>query len=389
MLLVAAVRLNAAETNLPSLKLEIVSPLDYGVVQRESASKGHVVIAGNMLGGGKSVPLADTIEAKFEGHSTFGTLTREWERLPCDSRVAAFRGDLTVPAGGWYRLKVRALRHSEEVAATYVEHVGVGEVFVIAGQSNSANYGEERQRTKTGLVSAFSGESWQLANDPQPGAGGTRGSFTPVYGDVIVSHMGVPVGIVATGIGSTSVREWLPAGTRVSRLPTLTRNVITVGPGAWEINGKIFRDFTARMKQFGSHGFRAVLWHQGESDAGQADADCTLPGELYKDYLDRLIRESRKEIGWNAPWFVAQVSSHGLASDRSPDIRAAQKALWEAGVALEGPDTDALTGKMREHNGAGVHFSSAGLQEHGRLWAERVIPWLQHQLDESKREGVR
>jgi hypothetical protein len=28
--------------------------------------------------------------------------------------------------------------------------------------------------------------------------------------------------------------------------------------------------------------------------------------------------------------------------EASPDIRAAQKALWDSGVALEGPDSDAL-----------------------------------------------
>jgi hypothetical protein len=196
----------------------------------------------------------------------------------------------------------------------------------------------------------------------------------------MAQRLHVPIGIVATGIGSTSVREWLPAGTRISRLPTLTRNVVTVGPGQWEAAGKIFTDFTARMKSFGPHGFRAVLWHQGESDASQTPPDRTLPGDLYRQDLEQLIRDSRKEIGWEAPWFVAQVSSHGPSDSSSPDIRAAQKALWDAGVALEGPDTDALTGDLREKNGKGVHLSGKGLREHGRLWAAKVAPWLERQL---------
>ena len=63
-----------------------------------------------------------------------------------------------------------------------------------------------------------------------------------------------------------------------------------------------------------------------------------------------------------------------------PDIRAAQKSLWDAGIALEGPDTDALKGELREQNGQGVHFSGKGLREHAARWAEKVSPWLEAQL---------
>jgi hypothetical protein len=43
-------------------------------------------------------------------------------------------------------------------------------VFVVAGQSNAANHGEERQMTETGRVACFDGTAWRLANDPQAGA---------------------------------------------------------------------------------------------------------------------------------------------------------------------------------------------------------------------------
>jgi len=373
------VALSAADTN--ALSLHLRSPLDYQVFQRQKGATTLVAIAGDFQTEIKGTALPDTLETKISAKSVTGALTNDWQRLPCDSRVASFRGQLAVPAGGWYELNIRALRNGVQVAVATVKHFGVGEVFVIAGQSNSANYGEERQRTKTGLVAAFDGQCWQLANDPQPGAGGNRGSFMPLFGDALAERLGVPIGIVARGVGSTSVREWLPPGTRILRLSPLTRNVITIGPGEWEVNGKIFNDFTSRMAQLGPYGFRAVLWHQGESDANQGDPERTLPGEQYRRCLEQLIRESRKVIGWEAPWFVAQVSSHGSKEDRSSDIRAAQKALWDTGVALEGPDTDALTGDMREKNGTGVHFSSQGLREHARLWTEKVAPWVEQQAN--------
>jgi hypothetical protein len=43
---------------------------------------------------------------------------------------------------------------------------------------------------------------------------------------------------------------------------------------------------------------------------------------------------------------------------RPPDIRRAQASIWQAGIALEGPDTDTLTGDMRDNNGTGVHLSA-------------------------------
>ena len=376
----------AEEPDTNRLQINLASPLDYQVVQRSALTRGELVVAGTIVSESKNVLLPDKLEVQVKGNSPFGNLPDQWQPLPCDSRVASFREEISLPAGGWYRLEVRAFRQGVQVASVTVEHVGIGEIFVIAGQSNSANYGEQRQTNMTGLVTAFNGTNWQLAKDPEPGAGGTKGSFMPLFGDEMAGHFHVPIGIVATGIGSTSVREWLSAGTRLSILPPLTRNVVTLGDGQWEASGKIFENFTARMKQLGTNGFRAVLWHQGESDAKQADASRTLPGRLYRQYLEQLIHDSRKAIGWDAPWFVAQVSYHNPSDTASPDIRAAQKSLWDDGVALQGPDTDTLTGDMREKNGAGIHLSAKGLKEHAHLWFEKVSPWLEQQLGDTEKK---
>jgi hypothetical protein len=99
--------------------------------------------------------------------------------------------------------------------------------------------------------------------------------------------------------------------------------------------------------------------------------------------LEQLIQDSRRIIGWNAPWFVAQVSYHDPRDTASPEIRAAQKAVWDDGVAYAGPDTDKLVGDMRERNGAGIHFSGKGLRAHAHMWFEFVSPWLERQLEKT------
>src|SRR6185295_1927041 len=132
------------------------------------------------------------------------------------------------------------LSGTKVLAESAIEQVGVGEVFVIAGQSNSANHGAEKQNTRTGLVAAFDGQRWRPADDPQPGASGSGGSFIPPFGDAMAERFHVPIGIVACGVGATSVREWLPKGARFPTPPTLTGNVEQIPGGAWESKGLIF-----------------------------------------------------------------------------------------------------------------------------------------------------
>jgi hypothetical protein len=283
------------------------------------------------------------------------------------------------PAGGWWRLEVQVVHSREQIAISSVAHVGVGEVFVIAGQSNSANHGEEKQTTKTRRVASFDGKEWRIADDPQPGASGSGGSFIPAFADAVVEKENVPVGIIACGIGATSVREWLPSGATFPNPPTLLNRVEQLPDGQWASKGEAYDTFITRLKSAGPHGFRAVLWHQGESDANQKDPSRTLSGKLYREFLEKIIRDTRRQIGFDAPWFVAQASYHVPGDEGSDDIRAAQASLWKDGIALEGPDSDALKGKLRESDGNGVHFSGPGLREHGARWAAKVLPWLDRQ----------
>jgi hypothetical protein len=360
-------------TALHGANLKLSSPLDYQVIQRASKANGGIRIAGQLTE-------ADAKSAVVEARMVVDGKSGEWRRFSAAFAGATVQTTMEAPSGGWYRLEVRVLEGDKVLADAIVEHVGVGEVFVVAGQSNSANHGAERQSPKTGRVTAFDGQRWRLAADPQPGASGGSGSFLPPFGDAMAERMRVPVGLLACGIGATSVREWLPKGARFPNPPTILDRVRQSPEGAWESRGQAFALFTARMKQLGPHGFRAVLWHQGESDANQTDPTRTLPGKLYRQYLEQLIRDSNRELGWDAPWFVAQASYHVPGDEASPEIRAAQQSLWTDGVANEGPDTDQLKGDFRDEGGQGVHFSGKGLREHAARWAAKVAPWVEQNL---------
>lgn len=353
--------------------LTLSSPSDYQVVQRSSPGKGLLRFTANLSEdlGGEGI--------SFEARFTKDGQDSGWLRAGGSLKNRQLTGQVEAPAGGWWRMDLRLSQNGKSLTEGSVQHVGVGEVFVIAGQSNSANHGEEKQRTQSGLVAAFNAGRWQIAHDPQPGASGGGGSFIPAFADAVVAREKVPVGIVACGIGATSVREWLPKGSRFPNPPTLLGRVQGLQNGEWMSKGDAYAMLVQRMKALGPQGFRALLWHQGESDANQKDGTRTLSGNLYAAYLQKIINDSRRDIGWQAPWFVAQASYHVPGDEGSEDIRAAQASLWRADMALQGPDSDALKGMLRERKGQGVHFSGEGLRAHGEKWAQKVLPWLEAQ----------
>lgn len=375
----------SAQTN-SQVKLNLISPLDYQVFQRQTATAGTIVVE-SALETKRHGALTDFdgFQARLVDISTNAKFSGQWQSLPFDNRVRRFRAELPAPAGGWYRLEVRLVGNGTNVSEATIEHVGVGEVFVIAGQSNSANHGEGKQHAKSPLVVAFGDGHWQPAADPEPGATGKEGSFMPAFGDAMTEKFNVPIGLVAIGVGATSVREWLPGGDAIAAPPDTGLHTILVGSNSWESTGELFDRITGVEKQFGTNGFRAVLWHQGESDSHEPP-DRQISPATYRQYLQRVIESSRAAAGWPVPWFVAQVSYHSPSDTGSPEVRAAQKSLVTDGIALAGPNTDELGPEFRQSNGKGIHLNARGLQKHGELWAGLVGAWLEQQLTQKSPE---
>lgn len=228
--------------------MQIDSPKDYQVFQRQTKLVGKVLMAGKAEG---------KLEYRLTGKPLAGALPGEWRGVEVDGKLGAFRAEVETPAGGWYLLEFRV----NGAAAGAVEHVGVGEVFVVAGQSNSTNYGAEKQKPASGRVVSFDGTKWAIANDPQPGVfdKSKGGSFIPAFGDAMVKKFGVPVAIASTGAGATSVRQWLMKGEKIEVHPTLNSFVKTVGLGEWECTGELYDHLTKRVKALGPHGFRGAL----------------------------------------------------------------------------------------------------------------------------------
>jgi len=307
--------------------LTVLAPRDWQVFQRQTREEGAVAIRGRFTG------VCDRLEFRL------GT---DWHELPLNPVTHAFNTRVTLPAGGWYGCGIRALKDGKTIAEQSIPHVGIGEVFVGAGQSNSTNSGEEKLQPTSGMVSTFSGETWRPADDPQPGVHDSsgKGSFYPALGDALARRFKVPIAFAVTGHGGTSVEQWTPGG-------------------------ELFDWMENRILQLGPEGFRAVLWHQGEAETATAQAE-------YYRRLKAIIERSNQQAGWCFPWIVAQLGT--------PGTRKARVQLDADGVAFLGPDTDLLKGENRGNGGKDVHFSRIGLIHHGEAWAEKIVPWLEAQL---------
>ena len=349
--------------------LRLTSPTAQAVLQRQTANAGRVLVGGEVQ---SDTPVS--VEIRLDGG--------EWKPVPTMESpgtivVQSFSQTLDLPKG-MHTLEARAVRDKQPLASTSKVQFGIGEVFVVTGQSNSANHGAVKTKATSDQVFTLTPKgTWQPCADPQPGASGGGGSILPALGDELQKRLGVPIGFIPCGIGATSVREWLPTGVPFPNPPTIVSRVRKTADGAWEADGKAYAMLVTRMRSVPS--FRAVLWHQGESDANQKDATRTLSGKLYAEYLTKLIAGANKDSQRTAPWFVAQVSYHGPTDVGSEDIRSAQASLWKNGVALEGPDSDALRGPLRDNGGQGVHFSGEGLKAHAHAWAEKLVPWIESQ----------
>jgi eukaryotic-like serine/threonine-protein kinase len=314
--------------------LQIAQPVERAVFQRHANNLGEVPVTVTLTNGH-----ADLIEARAVNRQT---------QLPVKDWIKVGTGTkLTLPAG-WYRLELRAKNAGNVVATGAVEHVGVGEVFVTCGQSNSANHGKPPQKAQDDRVSSCNSANglWKHGDDPQPGASGKGGSPWALLGDLLAKKYDMPVGFICVGIGGSPLSLWTPRG---RGYPQLKRALQLAGP----------------------QGVRAVLWHQGESDSILGTS-----ADNYARMLESCIVESRKDAGWPVPWGVALVSFHPdpkATAERQAAIVAGQKkVITTVPGVFQGPATDSF--HTRGWLSDSVHFNAQGLAAHAQGWAEALAP---------------
>ena len=331
----------------------LTSPVARQVIQRNTNNVADIRISGT------TTPGAARVEARavvMSGSGNNGQSTG-WQVISPNPTNGIFSGSLTnVAAGGWYRIEVRAVDGSgNQLGNTVaVDRVGVGDVYVVCGQSNSCSFGQDPQQVTDDHVSALliSANLWSLANDPQPDnsggeVGGGHGSMKPHFGSRLAAQLGVPVGIVSCGFAGTALYTWQP-NTPNSHYPSLQ----------------------AAVRSLPTNGFKAVLWHQGESDAQTG-----TPAVAYAQMLNNVINQSRADAGWSMPWGVAQASYlPGGTYSLECGVNAGQRLVaFNTTNVFRGPRTDDFWQENKVSNLDGIHFNAAGVTDHADQWFNLVL----------------
>ncbi|MFO0945765.1 MAG: sialate O-acetylesterase [Planctomycetota bacterium] len=212
--------------------------------------------------------------------NAFGVGT-DWSPLEGKFAGNEFQAEANVPAGGWYRLEVRQNAEGKEIANVSVAPFGVGEVFLIAGQSYAAGANDALTRVDDpqGRVVALDVQTnaWQRADDPMPHVG-DGGTIWPGLGNLLLPVLRVPIGFVNVAVGGTSSRQWLPGE-------------------------KLYLNLQDAGKRVGD--FRFVLWQQGESDVIENTST-----EKYVANLSAIRGSLAKSWGFSPLWLLAKSTLH-------------------------------------------------------------------------------
>jgi hypothetical protein len=338
-------------------------PVPYEIFQRQEFDPRHAhehETGGPKLGFAE-IPVMGEFPEPLRGHWQYRTLKltdafgipTEWTRFEPRIQGKSLSANVRLPAGGWYRLEIRAVDGEKTMAAGAVEPVGVGEVLVIAGQSYAEGANDELLKVDDpqGRIAAFDrvNSTWRVANDPQPNMA-DGGTIWPALGNLLLPVARIPIGLVNVAVGGTASRQWLPGE-------------------------KLFENLANGGRAIGR--FRAVLWQQGESDVIE-----NVSTEKYVAHLTSIREALAKDWKFSPPWLLAKSTLHPTVYNKPEEegrIRAAIDALCRLPGFRPGPDTDILAGDNRGGIGSRRHFTGIGQRRAALLWFAAV--WQEMQRD--------
>ncbi len=322
-------------------ELKALVPTERAVYQRNDRNKADMLVRAEYEAGKKVVATLWTEDDR--------KLTEEIV-LTAATDNALYEGTIPdVPAGGWYRLNIQAMDPGtgQEESRITVEKVGVGEVFITGGQSNSCSFGAAATIAQEDRVSAFDSKNdvWQHCEDPQPcisgfGNGNGNGSPWPSAGDELYTQLQVPIGFITTGFGGSTVSELL---------------------------NKHYDAIKDAIETLKPYGYRSFLYHQGEHDASGG-----TKRDEYAALLTELIQKTRTDAGCDMFWMVANAAYTPYTSlAAETEVLEGQKMVCDEETIFLGPCTDDMTNGYRASDN--LHFNETGLKEHGHRWAEAIV----------------
>jgi len=198
---------------------------DWQVLQRAADGTGEIRLQGRWK---HEEP--GTVQARLVHQDTGAAVTAalDWHSVPTQPDGTWSAHLTAIPAGGLYRLETRYLARNVVDAewATRGDmrhHLGVGDLWVIAGQSNSAGFGRGpyNDPSELGVHLFRNSETWALATHPMNESTDSRHTVnledanpghSPYlhFGRILRRTLNIPIGLVQTALGGSAFARWNP-----------------------------------------------------------------------------------------------------------------------------------------------------------------------------------
>lgn len=274
--------------------------------------------------------------------------------------------------GGSYTIEIRVKRNNEFEYSS-IHNIGIGEVFIIAGQSNAQGQGN-RQATTPSSNQVFCISNYDPLMQTPKFDSSLLQSYSAIYptgqsswcwgvlGDSLTKRLNVPIFFFNVGIGGTSAADWANSIDSKSTFSFSNEQF-----PYYHLDNQFPYYFLKHTLHYYSNitGFRAILWHQGE-----ADNQVVYPSQNKENYFEnvkKVIETSRKDANNSIPWVISRVSFAYSKTD-SNLISNQNQLISELENIFPGPFTDTLI-NAREDD---LHFSNEsnrkGLIQLGNLW---------------------
>ncbi len=282
-----------------------------------------------------------------------------WQR--CEKTETGWEIALVIPEGGLYRAEARVTagefnahlnNYDWAQMIACARHFGVGDIFVMAGQSNMSGYGKDPAYDPPQLgVHLFDNAGmWGIASHPlatvsnpvygnNDGASGTSPGLA--FGRMMSLRLGVPVGLVSAALGGSPLEAWNPA----------------------EENCWLYKLMAEKVEEVG--GFAGMVWYQGCNETGdEAEA------KAYFDDFSRAVSLWREKFGF-FEIVTCQLNRHawkGEPNDRNWGIvrEAQRRAAKELPGVFVVPTLDMYTSD-------GIHNASGACIVIGERMASAML----------------
>ena len=318
-------------------QLIITSPVNNQVLQRDKSGFANVAVTSYAY-----VPY-ESIELKLAPVQGDKNEIKSFS-FPKDQIKQGFLTATFEAKTGWYELQLTGYSTNGQVDVSAITRVGIGEVFLVAGNSNAMGLPDLGSKNSSDQVISFNAINKFLNTDNitvAPDEPMQAPQFAPIkakdyifpsgetswywaeLGDMLNKKLNTPVLFLNSA--------WAAANSENYRDGALGKDAFNVYVGKPWPNRQPYTNIINTVRYLNSSlGLRAILWSHGENDAQQGVTE-----DNYFSNIQTLITNSRRDSGKDIPWIIARNSASSTLPKPYIPIISAQNRL----IALSGFNT--------------------------------------------------